>query len=170
MLFSFDKVYGAAVQYGLNLAASICIFIAGRWVARFSSHLVERSMSRAGLNKTLALFLKHLVFYGLITFSVIAALNKLGVETSSCIAVVGAASLAVGLAVQGTLSNFSAGVMIVLFSPFEVGDMIETGGTQGLVEEIQIFNTVIITEDKRKVIVPNSKITSDKITVFPKVV
>jgi small conductance mechanosensitive channel len=136
-------------------------------VAKIASNLLERSMNRVRFHRTLILFIKHVVFYSLLTFVIIAALNKLGVETSSFIAVLGAASLAVGLALQGSLSNFAAGIMIIVLSLFEIGDTIDAGGVQGDVEEIQIFNTVIITTDKRRVIVPNSKITGDKITIFP---
>ncbi len=163
-----EKIDGYLVQYGLQVLAAICIFVVGRWIAKIVSNLVDRALRRAGFQRTMVVFLRHLVFYGLLTFTVIAALNKLGVETTSFIAVIGAASLAVGLALQGALSNFAAGVMIILLSLFEVGDIIDAGGTQGMVEEIQIFNTVIITADKKRVIVPNSKITGDKITIFPR--
>ena len=129
--------------------------------------LIEQTMDRAKINKTIGSFIRHLAFYGAMTFVVIAALNKLGVETSSFIAVVGAASLAVGLALQGSLSNFASGVMLILFQPFKVGDMIEAGGAKGKVLEIQIFNTVMHTDADQRVIVPNSKITGDKITIEP---
>lgn len=170
MQLNFDKLYGYVWQYGLNVFAGICIFIVGRWLAKTISNLVERSMNRAKVDKTLVIFFRHLIYYMLFILSFIACLNKLGVETSSFIAVVGAASLAVGLALQGALSNFVAGVMIILFSPFEVGDTIDAGGggAQGMVEEIQIFNTIIITSDKKRIIVPNSKVTGNNITVFPR--
>ncbi len=164
---SLDKIYGYVLQYGMSVVAAIAIFIIGKMVARFVSQLVENAMNRTKMNKTLASFGKHLSFYAMMTFVVIAALNKLGVETSSFIAVVGAASLAVGLALQGSLSNFASGVLLILFHPFKVGDIVEAGGAHGEVEEIQIFNTIIRTADKKKVIVPNSKITGDKITVEP---
>ena len=159
------KFYEYAVSYGMNVAAAIVIFVIGRMVAKFTSTLVEKSMLKAKVEKTLCTFGRHLAFYGIMTFVCIAALNKLGVETSSFIAVVGAASLAVGLALQGSLANFASGVLIVLFRPFKVGDTIDAGGAQGRVEEIQIFNTIIISGEKKRVIVPNSKITSDKITI-----
>ena len=165
MQASVDKIYGYAIQYGMSVIAAIVIFIIGRIVAKFTANLVEGSMLKAGVNKTLASFGRHLSFYGIMTFVCIAALNKLGVETGSFIAVVGAASLAVGLALQGSLANFASAVMLILFQPFKVGDSIDAGGAQGKVEEIQIFNTVIITNDKKRVIVPNSKITGDKITI-----
>ena len=162
---TLQKIYDYALQYGVSVAAAIVIFIIGRLVARFTADFVEKAMLRTKVDKTLASFGRHLTFYGLMTFVCIAALNKLGVETSSFIAVVGAASLAVGLALQGSLANFASGVMLILFQPFKVGDTVDAGGAQGKVEEIQIFNTVIITGEKKRVIVPNSKITGDKITI-----
>jgi len=166
MEHAFDKIYEYVLQYGLNIIAAIAIFLIGRMVAGFVSKIIEQSMVNAKVNKTIASFGKHLGYYGIMTFVVIASLNKLGVETSSFIAVVGAASLAVGLALQGSLSNFASGVMLILFQPFKVGDIIEAGGAHGVVDEIQIFNTIIITlEQDKRVIVPNSKITGDKIVV-----
>jgi small conductance mechanosensitive channel len=162
---AIQKCYDYFVQYGMSVAAAIVIFIIGRLVAKFVTNLIEGSMLKAGVDKTIGTFVRHLTFYGVMTFVCIAALNKLGVETSSFIAVIGAASLAVGLALQGSLANFASGFMIILFQPFKVGDIIDAGGAQGRVEEIQIFNTVIISNDKKRVIVPNSKITSDKITI-----
>ena len=162
---TIEKIHEYAIQYGMSVVAAVLIFIIGRLVARFTANLAEKAMIKAGVNKTLASFGRHLSFYGIMTFVCIAALNKLGVETGSFIAVVGAASLAVGLALQGSLANFASGVMLILFQPFKVGDIVDAGGAQGRVEEIQIFNTVIITNDNKRVIVPNSKITGDKITI-----
>jgi len=162
---SLQKFYEYAIPYVINVAAAIVIFIVGRFVAKFLSNLIENAMIKSKIERTLASFGKHLIFYTVMTFVCIAALNKLGVETSSFIAVVGAASLAVGLALQGSLANFASGVLIVLFQPFKVGDCIDAGGAQGRVEEIQIFNTVLTSPENKRVIVPNSKITSDKITI-----
>jgi small conductance mechanosensitive channel len=125
-------------------------------------------MTKTKVNKTLASFTKNIVYYGLLLFVVIAALNQLGIQTNSFIALIGAAGLAVGLALQGSLANFAAGVMIILFSPFQLGDFVEAGGAAGTVEEIQIFSTIIRSPDNKKIIVPNAKITGDKITVHPK--
>ncbi|MBF0485159.1 MAG: mechanosensitive ion channel [Candidatus Omnitrophica bacterium] len=162
-----NKVYEYVIQYGMNVIGAIVIFIIGRLIAKVVVKLIEEAMVRAKIDKTLASFARHLGFYGIMTFVIIAALNKLGVETSSFIAVVGAASLAVGFALQGSLANFASGVMLILFQPFHVGDKIEAGGAVGIVHEIQIFNTVIIAEDNKRVIVPNAKITGDKIVVYP---
>jgi len=155
------------IQYSLNVLAAIVIFIAGKWAAGFATRLVERLMIKAQIEPTLAGFAKNISYFLILAFVVIAALNKIGIETTSMIAVIGAAGLAVGLALQGSLANFAAGVMLIIFQPFKVGDYIEASGTSGRVVEIQIFTTVII-EDKKRVIVPNAKITGDKITIHSK--
>jgi small conductance mechanosensitive channel len=159
-------------QYVLPLATKILmaavIFIVGQWVAKFLAMVVERVMARAKVNPSLVTFGKNVVYYALWVMVAIAALNKLGVETTSFVALVGAAGLAVGLALQGSLSNFAAGVLILIFQPFNLEDRVETTGVAGIVKEIQMFNTIIHTDDKKIVIVPNAKITGDKIIVHNK--
>ena len=167
MQINITKIYEYVLQYGMDVAAAIVILIVGRLLGKFLANVTHTSLLRTGMDRTLASFGRHLAFYGIMTFACISALNKLGVETSSFIAVIGAASLAVGLALQGSLSNFASGVLIVVFQTFKVGDTIDAGGAQGVVEEIQIFNTIIISSEKKRVIVPNSKITGDKITIDP---
>ena len=162
---TIDKAIGYLMQYGLSLLYAILIFIIGKWLARFASKIATVTMERANLNATLASFLKNIVYYTLLIFVAIAALNKIGIETTSFVALVGAAGLAVGLALQGSLANFAAGVMLIFFQPFKVGDDIEAGGASGIVKEIQIFSTIINAKDKKTVIVPNAKITADKIVV-----
>jgi small conductance mechanosensitive channel len=160
------KIHTFTVQYGLNILAALLILIIGRMAASMVAKLVQNALQKTKLNQTLASFVRNLTYYALMAFVIIAALNKLGVETSSFIAVVGAASLAIGLALQGSLSNFASGVMLIIFHPFKVGDTVEAAGAQGTIEEIQIFNTVMLSPDKTKrIIVPNSKVTADKITV-----
>jgi small conductance mechanosensitive channel len=163
-----DKIYGYLIEYGLDLVAAILIFVIGKWAAQIVTKVMENLLIKAKVEKTLAVFAKNIVYYTILAFVVIAALNKLGVETNSFLAIIGAAGLAVGLALQGSLSNFAAGVMMILHQPFRLGDYVEAGGAEGTVEEIQIFNTIIITKDNKRVIVPNSKITGDKIVVHPK--
>ena len=165
---TLDKLYGYLIQYGLNLLAAILIFVVGKWVARVVADLLEKALLKSKVEKTLATFGKNIAYFTMLTFVVIAALNKVGIETNSFLAIVGAAGLAVGLALQGSLSNFAAGVMMILFQPFRIGDYVEAGGTEGRVQEIQIFSTIIITKDNKKVIVPNAKITGDKISIHPK--
>ena len=161
---ALDKVYGYAVQYGLSFLAAILIFIIGKWVARLVARLIENAMAKSKIEKTLASFAKNMIYYTILIFVIIAALGKLGIQTSSFVALIGAAGLAVGPALQGSLANFAAGVMIIMFEPFKTGNTIESSGATGVVEEIQIFNT-ILRSDNKKIILPNSKITSDKIVV-----
>ncbi|PIU40955.1 MAG: hypothetical protein COS99_07775 [Candidatus Omnitrophica bacterium CG07_land_8_20_14_0_80_42_15] len=165
---NLDKFYGYVIQYGLSLIAAILIFVIGKWVAKLIAALCERAMEKAKVNKTLASFAKNIVYFGILIFVIIAALGKLGIETNSFVAIIGAAGLAVGFALQGSLANFAAGVMIILFQPFALGDVIEAAGASGTVQEIQIFNTILVTPDKKRVIIPNAKLTSDKITINPK--
>jgi small conductance mechanosensitive channel len=160
-----DKASGYFMQYGLSFVYAILIFIIGKWVARLVSKIAGTAMTKGKLNETLASFLKNIIYYVLLMFVVIAALNKLGIETTSFVAIIGAAGLAVGLALQGSLANFAAGVMLILFQPFKVGDKVDAGGASGIVKEIQIFSTIMETDDKKTIIVPNAKITSDKIVI-----
>jgi len=166
---TLKNLWGYVMQYGLNFIAGILIFIIGKWVAKLIARVVERALEKSKLNKTLVIFSKNIVYFAMLTFVIIAALNKIGVETNSFLAIIGAAGLAVGLALQGSLANFAAGVMLVIFQPFEVDDFIEAGGAVGRVTEIQIFSTIFLTQDNKKVIVPNAKVTGDKIVVYPRV-
>jgi small conductance mechanosensitive channel len=164
----WDKVLEYIALYGMNVLAAILIIIIGKWLARKLAGLMEKMMVKSKVNLTLASFAKNIVYFGLLVFVFLAALEKLGLQTTSFIAIIGAAGLAVGLALQGTLANFAAGVMIIIFEPFSIGDIVEAGGAAGTVKEIQIFNTIILTADNKKVIVPNAKVTGDKITVYPR--
>lgn len=163
-----DKFYGYLIQYGVNFVSAVLIFLIGKWAARIAADFFEQFLLKSKIERTLAVFGKNIVYFAALTFVTIAALNKLGVETNSFLAVIGAAGLAVGLALQGSLSNFAAGVMMIIFQPFKLGDYIEAGGTEGTVSEIQIFSTIVMTKDGKKVIVPNSKVTGDKIVIHPK--
>ncbi len=161
-----DKAISLFMKYGISFVYAILIVIIGKWVARLVSQMTGAAMHKAKINETLTSFLKNIIYYVLLIFVCIAALNKVGIETTSFVAILGAAGLAVGLALQGSLANFAAGVMLILFQPFKVGDQVEAGGASGLVKEIQIFSTIIDSNDKKAIIiVPNAKITSDKITV-----
>jgi small conductance mechanosensitive channel len=163
-----DKIYGYLIQYGFNFLAAILIFIVGKWVAKAISNYLEKVLLNTQVEKTIAIFSRNVIYFTILVFVSIAALNKLGVETSSFLAIIGAAGLAVGLALQGSLSNFASGVLLILFQPFHLEDYIEAGGAEGTVVEIQIFSTILTTRDNKRVIVPNAKITGDKITVYPK--
>jgi small conductance mechanosensitive channel len=150
--------------YGLRVVAGIIILVVGRYASRLLSQLVRKLLERAKVEATLVGFVSSLVYVGLMAFVIIAALGKLGVQTASFVAVIGAAGLAVGLALQGSLSNFAAGVLILLFRPFKAGDVIDAAGVVGAVETIHIFTTSLKTADNRRVIVPNASITGGNIT------
>lgn len=153
-------------EIGLNLIGAVLIYFIGRWVARILTRYLQHWMSRGNLDQTLAKFTANIA-YGLMMIVVIAAaLDRMGVETTSLAAVIAAAGLAVGLALQGSLSNFASGFLIILFRPFKVGDYVEAGGTSGTVVEVMLLHTVLKTPNNVQVIVPNKKIGSDTITNY----
>lgn len=151
-------------QYSVKLVAAILIIIIGRWISRRISRLLGRLLEKNNVDVTLVRFAENLTYYALIVVVLIAAVGQLGINTTSFLTIVGAAGLAIGLALKDSLSNFAAGVMLTLFRPFRVGDFVEAGGVTGTVQGITIFNTVLNTPDNQKVIIPNGIITSDVIT------
>jgi small conductance mechanosensitive channel len=152
--------------YGLKIVGAIAILVIGRIVVGILAGMLRRVLRKANTDETLAKFVVNLAKGLLMTFVIIAAVSALGVETTSFIAVLGAAGLAVGLALQSSLSNFASGVMLIIFRPFSRGDYVEAGGVSGVVEEVAIFNTVLKTPDNRKVIVPNGDIIGGSITNY----
>lgn len=154
------------LTFALNTLAAAAIFFIGRILARAASGTLGRVLQRSGTDATLVRFLNNLVYALLLVFVVVAALEKIGVNTTSFVGIVAAAGLAIGLALQGSLSNFAAGVMIILLQHFHVGDRIEAAGQTGRVLDIQIFSSVLITDDGTRIIVPNNAITSGTIKVF----
>lgn len=160
------KLQEFATFYGLRIIAAILIFIIGRWLAKMIKNLTVKVMKKGDVDPTLTSFVGHLAYVALLALVVIAALNQIGVQTTSFVAIIGAAGLAIGLALQGSLANFAAGVLMILFRPFKVGDYIEAGGTAGTVEEIQIFSTIFNTPDNKVIIVPNARITGDNIVNY----
>jgi small conductance mechanosensitive channel len=149
--------------WGLQVIGALAVLLIGRWLAGRLRRLTSRSLERAKVDASLVPFLASLVYYLSLTVVVIAVLNLFGIQTTSLIAVLGAAGLAVGLAMQGTLSNFAAGVMLLLFRPFRVGDYVELGGTGGSVAEIGIFTTTLNTPDNVRITVPNSAVYGETI-------
>lgn len=158
-----SKLYQLLVFYGLRALAALAIFIIGRWVAQGIRKILERVMTKSGVNETLISFTSNLAYIALLAFIVIAALGQLGIQTTSFVAVLGAAGLAIGLALQGSLSNFAAGFLLIIFRPFKVGDLIEGAGVFGTVESIQIFTTQLKTGDNKTVIIPNAKLNENNI-------
>lgn len=150
-------------QFAINLVVALAVFLVGKWVANILSRFCNRLMKQAKVDETLARFLSNIIYSVLLVIVILAALSELGINTTSLAAVLAAAGFAVGMAFQGTLSNFAAGVMLILFKPFRVGDYIEAGGTAGIVEEIQIFTTSLRTGDNIAIVIPNGQITGGMI-------
>lgn len=156
----------SALDFGINLITAIVIFYVGRIVVRLITRGLRRVMKAQQVDPTLVSFVSNLVNMVLLVLVVIAAIGALGVQTTSFIAILGAAGLAVGLALQGSLSNFASGVLIIIFRPYKVGDWIEGAGVAGSVVSVQILTTILKTGDNKQVIVPNSQIMGDIITNY----
>jgi len=161
-----QTLYDWAALYGMKIIGALAILILVRIAISIFTGILRRIMNRSQVDQTLTKFVISLTKIALLTFVIIAALGTLGVQTASFVAIIGAAGLAVGFALQGSLSNFAAGVMLIIFRPFQCGDYVEAGGTSGTVDEIKIFNTVLKTPDHKRVIVPNSSVTSNNIVNY----
>jgi len=157
------KVWELATIYGLKVLAAVVILIVGRWVSKGISKLIRRMLEKGKVEPTIQRFTVNMAYIALMAFVVLAALSQLGIQTTSFIAVLGAAGLAVGLALQGSLANFAAGFLMIIFRPIRVGDYIEGAGVAGTVEEIQIFTTTLVTPDNKTVIIPNAGLTGGNI-------
>lgn len=157
-----DKLPG----YALNVLYAVIILILGRIIAGVIRSVAIKVMKKSKVDETLISFSSSLSYIALMTMVIIAAINQLGIQTTSIVAVLGAAGLAVGLALQGSLSNFAAGVLMIIFKPIKVGDFIQGAGELGEVLDIEIFTTTLKTPDCKKVIIPNAKLAGDNITNF----
>ena len=164
MDMNVDAIQGWISVYAINIIGALLIFIVGKWIARKIANLLATLMEKSDVDATLVNFLSNLAYYTMVVLVVVAAVGRLGVNTTSFLTIIGAAGLAVGLALKDSLSNFAAGVMLVLFRPFTIGDVVSTAGITAKVEKITIFNTLFCTADNQSVIVPNNKIISDIIT------
>jgi small conductance mechanosensitive channel len=160
------KITELGTVFGVKLLAAILVLVIGRWAAMLLRNFLERTMKRTDVDPTLVSFSSNLAYVAMFAFVIIAALAQLGIQTTSFIAILGAAGLAIGLALQGSLANFAAGVLMLLFRPFKVDDYIEGGGTAGTVKEIQIFNTILVSPDNKTIIVPNSSMTGNNIVNY----
>ena len=154
------------LAFGIDLALALVIFFLGRFAIRLVVRALSKAMQKNAVEKTLETFICNLVSMALLVVVVIAAIGQVGIQTTSFIAIFGAAGLAVGLALQGSLSNFASGVLIVLFRPYKVGDWVEAAGISGAVDQVQILTTVLKTGDNKQVIVPNSQIMDSIITNY----
>jgi len=151
------------IPWAIKIGAALAIFIIGRWIAKWLTGVMRKVMTKANMDDMLVQFLGNIAYTVLLLAVVMATLDQVGIQTTSLLAVFGAAGLAIGLALKDSLGNFSSGVMLILFRPFKVGDFIEAGGASGTVEEVRMFATIIRTGDNREVIVPNGHIYSGTI-------
>lgn len=161
MEVNYNAFISKILLYGPKVIAAILILVFGWLIAKILAHAVRKIGEKSKMNPTLASFASNLTSATIIIFTAIAAIGKLGVQTTSFVALIGAAGLAIGLALQGSLANFAAGVLILMFRPFNVGDSIQAAGVSGKVNDIQIFNSILLSADNKKIIVPNAKITGD---------
>ncbi|ECR7908512.1 small-conductance mechanosensitive channel MscS [Salmonella enterica] len=169
----FPKIKGAikwmaehsdsVIHFGWNVVAAIILLFIGKLIARLLSRGLEKLLLRRQVDATIVHFFSALVRYITIAFTAVAALGRVGIETSSIIAVIGAAGLAIGLALQGSLSNFAAGVLLVSLRPFRAGEIVQIGLVIGTVEKVHIFSTTLLTADSKEVVISNGKIIADNI-------
>ncbi len=154
------------IPYGTKILISLAIYFVGRFLARFLSNLISKAVFLSSKDEILASFIRSISYFLLLLISVIFALSELGINTSSLVALIGAAGLAIGLALQNSLQNFAAGVMILIFKPFKKGDFIEAGGTSGKVEQMGLLMLELRSGDNKTILVPNGKVFSDRITNY----
>jgi len=163
---SIDLIMAYVTLYSFKVLGSLVIFFIGKWVVKVIVSIATKIMSRSSLDETLANFLSKVIRGVLFVIVVLAALNNLGVDTTSFVAMFGAVGLAIGLAFKDTFSNIGAGVLIIFFRPFKVGDYIAAAGEMGTVEAINIFSTLLLTPDNKQIIIPNDGIIGGNITNF----
>ena len=154
------------VEYGIKIALAIVIFIVGRIVIGIIRNGIMKAFEKRNVDPTISKFVGSIIYYLMLAFVVIAAIGQLGVQTASVIAILGAAGLAVGFALQGTLSNFAAGVMLILLRPIKVGDFVEVAGEAGVVSEVAIFATTLLTGDNKTIIIANASVMGSNITNY----
>ena len=163
-----QKLYEKLILVGPDILYALAILIIGSWVAKLLSKVLRKSLEKRNVEPSLVGFATSIGHAALITFVVIAALSKVGIQTTSFVAIIGAAGLAIGLALQGSLSNFAAGVLIIIFKPYRVGDYVVAGGAEGTVEDIGIFTSTIVTLDNRTQVLPNAIATGGVIENYSK--
>ena len=164
----FETAMHYSMEYSIRIAAAIAIFIIGKWVVKRISNLVGRLMEKGEVDTTLKAFIMSTINVLLMVVVILAAVAELGIDTTSFIAILGAAGLAIGLALQGILGNIGSGVILIFFRPFEVGDTISAAGETGTVESITLFNTTLLTPDNKVILIPNNAVAAGNIVNFSK--
>jgi small conductance mechanosensitive channel len=160
------KIYVWISAFGVKLLAAIAILIVGRIIVKTIKKLILKVLKKRNVDNTISSFVSSLTYSVLWIFVILAALAQVGIQTTSFMAIIGAAGLAIGLALQGSLSNFAAGFLIILFRPFKVGDYVEAGGVSGIISNISIFTTELNSVDNKKIVVPNAQIMNGTITNY----
>ena len=163
---TLNQIQELLTVYGLKVIAALAIFIIGKLVAKAVKSGTAKAMNKAGSDPILVSFTTNMLYAALLAFVIIASLGQLGIQTTSFIAILGAAGLAIGLALQGSLANFAAGVLMIIFRPFKQGDFIEGAGVAGVIEEVHIFNTVMRTGDNKTIIIPNGGLMNGNIVNY----
>ena len=153
-------------RFGIKIIAAILIFVIGRWVAKLLRKSLKKLMKRREVDPTVVNFTCNIVYVILLIFVILGAIRQVGIETTALVAVLGAAGLAVGLALQGSLANFAAGILMIIFRPIKVDDFVEAAGATGVVEKVDIFTTQLKTPDNKTVIIPNAQVTANNITNY----
>ena len=163
-----DQLAAWLMTYGMKILGAIVVFIVGLYVTNWIARAFSRSMSRRHFDVSLQSFLSSMIGVGLKVLLLVTVAGMLGIQTTSFVAVIGAMGLAVGLALQGSLANFAGGVLMLVFKPFKVGDLIESQGQTGTVQEIQIFNTILLTPDNKTIILANGAVSNSTIINYSK--
>lgn len=166
--YNYHQINQLLVWFGTNLIITVAIFVIGFWLAKKISKIFKKVMEKGNLDTGLITFLTSLSSILMKLLVIVTGINQLGIEMTSFVALLGAAGLAIGMAFSGTLSNFAGGVMILIFKPFKVGDFVNTQGEQGIVTEIQIFNTYLTTLDNKIIVLPNGPVANGNIINFTK--
>lgn len=160
------SLFKSLLEIGMNLALAIAVLVIGFWLAKVLSRGVERLMIKRNSDKSLTSFMRSLISGMIKTLVIVTAITQLGIEMTSFVAILGAAGLAIGMAFSGTLSNFAGGVMILMFKPFKAGDLVRMQGEEGIVDEVQIFNTYLKTTDNKVIILPNGPVANGNIVNY----
>jgi small conductance mechanosensitive channel len=164
--FNTEQLTAMGTEWGIKIVLALLIFIIGKWVAKKVAAFTSKLLQKADVDPTLDKFLCNIVYTLLLAAVILAALDSLGIPVTSLLAILGAAGLAVGLALKDSLGNFAAGVMLIIFRPFKQGDFVEVAGVSGVVNEIKIFSTILTTGDNKLVIIPNGQVGADTITNY----
>ncbi|ARU49601.1 Small-conductance mechanosensitive channel [Sulfurospirillum diekertiae] len=166
MDLSWTVVVNFVTLYGVKVLASLLIFFIGKKIASLLTTVVVKGMRKSKIDETITSFFSNVIYFGLLVVIILAALSNLGINTTSFLAVLGTAGLAIGLALQGTLSNVGAGILLVFFRPFKIGHSVQIAGENGTVEELNLFSVILKTADNKQIIIPNSAVIGKNITNF----